>query len=148
MARTCKDYRGEATSTARPFVFEKVWSQIEDEVRQSAENEKWSGSFVTLDPTLHEEGKHVREPKRDIASVDYLQTDGLESKSPRVPLYWRRKAPRIGKVDSPARGVRKRNEIRIHPHLHCVSFAMKILCVGSGPSAEIGRPFSDGEPLA
>jgi hypothetical protein len=25
---------------------------------------------------------------------------------------------------------------------------MKILCVGSGPSAEIGRPFSDGEPLA
>lgn len=35
--------------------------------------------------------------------------------------------------DSPARGVRKRNEIRIHPRLHCVRFAMKIIWAGSGP---------------
>jgi hypothetical protein len=93
MVRTCKDYRGEATSTARPLVFEKVWSQIEDEVRESAENEKWSGSFVILDPTLHEEAKPVREPKRDIASVDYLQTDGLESKSPESPAILAEESP-------------------------------------------------------
>ncbi|KAF8272809.1 hypothetical protein EI94DRAFT_1783409 [Lactarius quietus] len=78
------DAKGAGLATQKrskwPFVFEKVWSQIEGKVRESAENEKWSGSFMTLDPTLHE--------KRS--------TDGLESKSPERPSFWRRKAPRVG----------------------------------------------------
>lgn len=97
------------------------------------------------------EAKHVRKRKWVIASVDYLQRDGPESKSPETPPYWRRKAPRVGKMverqDSPTRGVRKRNEICIHSSLLCVRFAM-IIClreIETKPSAGIGRPFSDSE---
>ena len=97
------------TSTARPFVFEKAWSQIKDEVRESAENEKWSGFFVTLDPIL-QRSEAREEPKRYIASVDYLRRDGLESKSPERPLYWRWKAPRVG-----------RWSCRIHLHVEYAS---------------------------
>jgi hypothetical protein len=60
-------------------VFEKAWSQRKDEVRASAENEKWCGSSVTLDPIL-QRSEAREEPKRDIASVDYLRRVGLERK--------------------------------------------------------------------
>lgn len=45
------------------FVFEKAWSQIKDEVRESAENEKWSGSLRDTRSDTCREVKHVRNPR-------------------------------------------------------------------------------------